>query len=141
MLETNKQALLFNFGEDPSYFVILRYKLRDFIKMYDYYANDPIKGDFQKTLLLFQIGRKSFVETAHYLSRVRGWKCLQKFSEKVLALSEEHDKKIPCSVFNSCKKSLCLVCYRNSFTSVVKYYCYLQHWIFKKKLTAKDIPH
>ena len=24
--------------------------------------NDPIKGDFQKTLLLFQIGRKSLVE-------------------------------------------------------------------------------
>ena len=27
MLETNKEALLFNFGEDLSYFVILRYKL------------------------------------------------------------------------------------------------------------------
>ena len=38
------------------------YKLRDFIKIYDDYVNDPIKGDFQKTLLLFQIGRKSFVE-------------------------------------------------------------------------------
>ena len=50
MLETNKQALLFNFGEDLSYFVILRYKLRDFIKIYDY-VNDPTKGDFQKTLL------------------------------------------------------------------------------------------
>ena len=62
MLETNKKALLFNFGEDPSYFVILRYKLRDFIKIYDDYVNDPIKGDFQKTLLLFQIGRKRFVE-------------------------------------------------------------------------------
>ena len=56
MLETNKQALLFNFGEDSSYFVILRYKLRDFIKIYDY-VHDPIKGDFQKTLLLFHIGR------------------------------------------------------------------------------------
>ena len=32
MLETNKQALLFNFEEDLSYFVILRYKLRDLIK-------------------------------------------------------------------------------------------------------------
>ena len=32
MLETNKQALRFNFGEDLSNFVILRYKLRDFIK-------------------------------------------------------------------------------------------------------------
>ena len=61
MPETNKQALLFNFGEGISYFVILRYKLRDFMKIYDDYVNDPIKGDFQKTLLLFQIGRKSFV--------------------------------------------------------------------------------
>ena len=59
MLETNKQALLFNFGEDLSYFVILRYKLRDFIKIYDDFVNDPIKRDFQKTFLLFQIGRKS----------------------------------------------------------------------------------
>ena len=62
MLETNKQALLFNFGEDLSYFVILRHKLRDFIKNYDDFVNNPIKGDFQKTLLLFQIGRKSLVE-------------------------------------------------------------------------------
>ena len=36
MLETNNQALLFNFGEDLSYFVILRYKLHDFIKNDDY---------------------------------------------------------------------------------------------------------
>ena len=42
--------------------MILRYNLRDFIKIYDDYVNDPIKGDFQKTLLLFRIGRKSFVE-------------------------------------------------------------------------------
>ena len=62
MLETNKQAFLFNFRGDLSYFVILRYKLRDFIKLYDDFVNDPIKGDFQKTLLLFQIGRKSLVE-------------------------------------------------------------------------------
>ena len=52
MLETNKQALVFKFGENPSYFVILRYKLRDFRKIYD----DPIKGDFRKTLSPFQIG-------------------------------------------------------------------------------------
>ena len=58
----NKQALLINFGEDLSYFVILRYKLRDFRKIYDDYVNDPIKGDFQKTLLLFHIGKKSFAE-------------------------------------------------------------------------------
>ena len=62
MLETDKQTLLFNFGEDLSYSVILRYKLRDLIKIYDDLVNDPIKGDFQKTLLLFQIGRKSLVE-------------------------------------------------------------------------------
>ena len=58
----NKQALLFNFGEDLSYFVTLPYKLRDFIKIYDDFVNDPIKGDFQKTLLLFQISRESLVE-------------------------------------------------------------------------------
>ena len=57
MLETNKQVLIFKVGEDLSYFVILRYKLRDFIKIYDY-VNGPIKGDFQKTLLLFHVGRK-----------------------------------------------------------------------------------
>ena len=62
MLETNKQVLAFKFGEDLSYFVILRYKLRDFIKIYDDYVNGLIKGDFQKTLLLFHIGRQSFVE-------------------------------------------------------------------------------
>ena len=43
----NKQtSFAFNFGEDLSYFVILRYKLRDFIKISDDYVNDPIKGDF-----------------------------------------------------------------------------------------------
>ena len=62
ILETNRQALLFDSGEDLSYFVILRSKLREFIKIYDDYENYPIKGDFQKTLLLFHIGRKSFVE-------------------------------------------------------------------------------
>ena len=41
MLETNKQILIFKFGEDLSYFVILRYKLPDFIKIYDY-INVPI---------------------------------------------------------------------------------------------------
>ena len=43
MLETNKQALLFNFGGDLSYFVILRYKLHDLIKIYDDFVNDQIK--------------------------------------------------------------------------------------------------
>ena len=62
MLETNKQALRFNFGEDLSYFVIIRYKLGELIKIYDDFVNDPIKGDFQKTLLLFQICRKCLVQ-------------------------------------------------------------------------------
>ena len=62
MLEKNKQALLFNFGKDLSYFVVLWYKLRHFIKICDGYVNDPIQGDFQKTLLLSHIGKKSFVE-------------------------------------------------------------------------------
>ena len=42
MLETSKQILIFNFGEDLSYFVTLRYKLRDFIKIYDDYVNFPL---------------------------------------------------------------------------------------------------
>ena len=42
--------------------MILRYKLRGFTKIYDDFVNDPVKGDFQKTLLPFQIGRKSLVE-------------------------------------------------------------------------------
>ena len=62
MLETSKQALLFNFGEDLSYFAVLRYKLRDFIKICADYVIDPTRGDFQKTLLLFHIGRKNFAE-------------------------------------------------------------------------------
>ena len=57
----NKQtSFAFNFGEDLSYFVIVRYKLCDFIKIYDDYVNDPIKGDLLKTLLLFHIGKKKF---------------------------------------------------------------------------------
>ena len=46
MLETNKQTLLFKFGENLTYFVILRYKLRGFIRIDDDYVNDPIEGDF-----------------------------------------------------------------------------------------------
>ena len=80
MLETNKQTLLFNFGEVLSYFTILRYKLRDFIKIYDdYVVNDPIKGDFQKTLLLFQIGRKRLVKYK--------WVWLHTTSKSLLGLS------------------------------------------------------
>ena len=70
MLEANKQALLFNFGEDLSYFVILRYKLRDLKKICDDFVNDPIKGDFQKTLLLFQIAGKVWWN-------INGFGCIQ----------------------------------------------------------------
>ena len=42
MLETNKHTFIFKFGEDLNYFVILCYKLRDFIKVYDDYVNVPI---------------------------------------------------------------------------------------------------
>ena len=48
MLETNKQALLVNFGEDLSYFVILRYKLRDLIKIYDDFVNYFNKRGFSE---------------------------------------------------------------------------------------------
>ena len=70
MLETNK-ICFFKFGEDLSYFVILRYKLRDFIKIYNDYVNDPMKGDFHRTLLLFHIGRKSFVNGFNYIQHLR----------------------------------------------------------------------
>ena len=70
MLETNKQSLLLNFGEDLSHFVILRYKLRDLIKIYYDFVNDPIKGSFQKILLLFQIGRKVWWN-------INGFGCIQ----------------------------------------------------------------
>ena len=82
MLETNKQALRFNSGEDLSYFVILRYKLREFIKIYDDYLNDPIKGDF---LLLFHIGRKSFVEYK--------WRWLHTTRKSLLGLSSMIDNQ------------------------------------------------
>ena len=56
------RALLFNFGEDLSFYT-LRYKLRDWIKIHDDLVNDSIEGDFQNlALLLFQIGRNSLVE-------------------------------------------------------------------------------
>ena len=85
MLETNKQALLFNFGEDLSYFVILQYKLRDFIKIYDDYVNDPMKGVFLKTLLLFHIGRKSFMEYK--------WLWLHTIRKSLLGLSSMIDNQ------------------------------------------------
>ena len=57
MLEKNKQVLLFNFGEDLTYFVILRYKLRDFCDSSIQIKWSNKKGfsedEFQKSLLLF----------------------------------------------------------------------------------------
>ena len=94
MLETNKQALLSNFGEDLSYFVFLRYKLRDFIKIYDDHVNVPIKGDLQKTLLLFHISRKSFVEYK--------WLWLHTARKSLLGLSSVIDNQTEkCSTFHS----------------------------------------
>ena len=58
MLETNKQALFFNLGEELSYFVILRYKLRDFIKVYDDFVNNPIKGVFRRLCYYFRSAGK-----------------------------------------------------------------------------------
>ena len=61
MLETNKQALLFNFGEDLNYFVILRYKLRDFIKIDDDYVNDPIyKRRFSEDFFTISFRQEKF---------------------------------------------------------------------------------
>ena len=67
----NKQTSFDFQVEDLSYFAILRYKLRDFIKICDDYVNGPIKGDFQKSLLLFHIGRNSFVEKWLWLHTTR----------------------------------------------------------------------
>ena len=60
MLETDKQALLFNFGEDLSYFVILRYKLRDLIKIYDDLVNDPIKRGFSEDFVIISDQQEKF---------------------------------------------------------------------------------
>ena len=54
MLETNKQALLFNSGENLSYFVILQYKLGDLIKIYDDFVNGPVKEDFRRLCSYFR---------------------------------------------------------------------------------------
>ena len=72
MLETNKQVLIFKFGEDLSYFVTLRYKLCDFIKIYDDYVNGPIKGDFQKTFSYYFISAGIIVSW-----HINGFGCIQ----------------------------------------------------------------
>ena len=65
--------------------MILRYKLRDFIKIYDDSVNDPIKGDFQINLLLFHTGRKSLVEYK--------WLWLHTTRKSVLGLSSMTDNQ------------------------------------------------
>ena len=60
MLETNKKAWLFNFGEDLSNFVIVRYKLRDFIKTYDDFVNDPIKRGFSEDFVTISDRQEKF---------------------------------------------------------------------------------
>ena len=70
MLETNKQILLFNFGKDLSYFVILGYKLRDFIKIYDDFVNDPVKGDFGRLCYYFRSAGKVWWN-------INGFDCIQ----------------------------------------------------------------
>ena len=94
MLETNKQALLFNFGEDLSYFVILRYKLRDLIKIYDDFVNDPIKGIFRRLCYYFRSGRKGLVEYK--------WLWLYTTRKSLLGLSFMIDNQtVYCSTFHS----------------------------------------
>ena len=60
MLETNKQTFLFNFGEDPSNFVIVRYKLRDFIKTYDDFINDSNKRGFSEDFVTISDRQEKF---------------------------------------------------------------------------------
>ena len=63
MLETHKQVLIFKFGEELSYFVILRYKLRDFIKIFYDYVNGPIKKVFSEDFVTISYRQEKFHET------------------------------------------------------------------------------
>ena len=53
-----KKTWLFNFEEDPRYFVILLYKLHNFIKIYDCYVNGTLKGIFRRLCYYFIFARK-----------------------------------------------------------------------------------
>ena len=64
----NRQILIFKFGENLSYFVILRYKLRDFIKIYGDYVNVPIKMD---------IFRNHFISAGEVSWKINGLGCIQ----------------------------------------------------------------
>ena len=70
MLKTNKQALLYNLGEDLSYFFNLRYKLRDLIKIYDDFVNGSIKGIFRRLCHYFRSAEKVWWNT-------NGFGCIQ----------------------------------------------------------------
>ena len=67
--------------------MILRYKLQDLIKIYDDFINDSIKRDFQKTLLLFQIGRKSLGGGG-----INGFGCIQYINCLIDELGLDHHR-------------------------------------------------
>ena len=67
----NKQILICKFGEDLSYFVILRYKLRDFIKIYDDYVNVPIYKEIFRRLCYH------FISAGKVSWKVNGFGCIQ----------------------------------------------------------------
>ena len=70
MPETSKQILIFKFGEDLSYFVILRHKLRDFIKIYDDYVN-VYKRRFSEDFVTISYRQEKF------RWKINGFGCIQ----------------------------------------------------------------
>ena len=52
--------MLLNVREDLSYFVILPYKLRDLIKIYGDFVNDPIKGGFSEDFVTISDRQEKF---------------------------------------------------------------------------------
>ena len=68
----NKQTsfAFLNFGEDLSYYVIRRYKLRDLIKIYDDFENDPIKEIFRRLCHYFRLAGKVWWN-------INGFSCIQ----------------------------------------------------------------
>ena len=85
MLETNKQALFFNFGEHLSYLVILRNKFRDFIKIYDDFVNDA-KGIFKRLCYYFRSAGKIWWD-------INGFGCIQHKRKCLLCLSSMIDSQ------------------------------------------------
>ena len=67
----NKQtSFAFNFGEDQSYFVIVLYKLRNLIKIYDDFENNQIKGLFRRPRYYFRPAEKVWWN-------INGFGCIQ----------------------------------------------------------------